>query len=317
MKYFNQLLFIALLLSSTCYSQITNNNELFLVKTARFIHSQQYAFNIQKLNFPEQKAAIENAELAFNKNFGTAIETINTKTKDLLGNKYELFIENLNNELNKSSISDINNRLQGSIESPVLETLLAYKYKNNPVDEFLNNFVNIYSVKSYTNSTKIDLSIKVPISWKELDGDSPNVLKKFRSEYGTGNVTITLSTKKSPKVVSFMNNDIISAKKEFQKISFRNHKIVPVQNDNLAKINQYDLLSSKPNSIQKRHITEQLSLSGNNVLEIKCIVNSTTGSDLDQQYQMINPLYKSIVKSIRIIKQPEKSSLFTSTKKKL
>ncbi|MCF6348876.1 MAG: hypothetical protein L3J20_11345 [Flavobacteriaceae bacterium] len=315
MKYFNQLLFIALLFSSICYSQITNNNELFLVKTARFIHSQQYAFNTLKLNFPGQKAAIENVELAFNKNFGTAIETINTKTKNLLGNKYESFIENLNNELNKSSITDIKNRLHEPIESPVLEILLAYKYENNPVDEFLNNFVNIYSVN--TNSTKIDLSIKVPVSWKELDGDSPNVLKKFRNEYGTGNVTITLSTKNLSKLVSFINNDNMSAKKEFQKTSFKNHKIVPVQNENIARINQYDRLNSKPNSIQKRHITEQLYLSENNILEIKCIVNSTTGSDLDLQYQRINPLYKSIVKSIRIIKQPEKSSLLTSVKKKL
>ena len=291
MKYFNQLLFIGFLFSSICYSQITNNNELLLVKTARFIHSQQYAFDVIKLNFPEQKTAIEDVELGFDKNFGAAIETINTKTKNLLGNKYESFIENLNNELNEYSINDIKSRLQGPIESPVLEILLAYKYQNNPVDEFVSNYVNTYSVKSYSNSTKVNLSLKVPLSWKELDGDSYTMLKKFRNEFGTGNVSITLSTKKSPKVTLI--------------------------NNNLARISQYDQTNSK-SGIHKRYIVEHLYLSEGKVLEIKCTINSTTDNDLDVEYLKFSPLYKSIVKSVHIIKESENdNSFYTATKRKL
>ncbi len=288
MKYLNQLLFIVFLFSSICYSQITNSNELYLVKTARFIHSQQHAFNVIKFKFPEQRATVENTETAFNKNFKTAIKVINTKTKKLLGDKYESFLTNLNNELNESSIDDLKNNLQEPIESPVIETLLAYKYQDNPVDEFLENHIDTYTIKSHENFDKVNLSIQIPKSWKDIGKGSPASLKKFRSELGTGNVTVTLSTKN-----------------------------IPIKNSAITQVSQHELTNYKSKAVQNKHIVEHLYLSESNVLQIKCVINNTTDSDLNFQYQKFNPLFKSIVKSIRLIKKIENSSLLTTTSKKL
>lgn len=292
MRNLTLIIYLLFFVSTISYSQITNKKELLLIKTARYIYIQQHTFNKIKLNFPEQKVTIENAELAFNNTFGVAITRINAESKNLLGKKYESFLTNINNELNENSMTDIKNSLRRpSIESPVLEILLTYKYQNNPIDEFWDNYVNIYSVKSYSNSRKIDLNLKIPLSWKELDGTSPTMLKKFRSEFGTGDVIITLSTKKSPKVAHINNNP--------------------------ARISQYDQIKPKSGSIQKRYIIEHLFLSENNVLEVKCTISASTNSELDLQYQKFNPLYKSIVKSIRINKPFENNSLHTSTKRKL
>lgn len=316
MRNLTLIIYLLFFVSTISYSQITNKKELLLIKTARYIYIQQHTFNKIKLNFPEQKAAIENAELAFNNTFGAAITRINADSKNLLGKKYDAFLTNINNELNENSMTDIKNSLRRpSIESPVLETLLTYKYQNNPINEFWDNYVNIYSVKSYSNSRKINLNLKVPLSWKELDGTSPTMLKKFRSEFGTGNVIITLRTKKLSKV-SFIK-DVASTENEQQKDELENSITIAIKNNSPARISQYDQTNPKPSSIQKRYIIEHLFLSENNVLEVKCTISASTNSELDLQYQKFNPLYKSIVKSIRIIKPFENNSLHTSTKRKL
>ena len=292
MKPIFQIIYLIILTSSVSHSQTAGENELLLSKTYRFIYGQEYILKTIKHNFPELKNKAENAELAFNKTFGTAVDNIYIETEKLYNKGYDSFLTTVKSELNELSkhkqkskqdaigfINHVHKRSQGHIKSPFLEILLAYKYKNNPIDEFLDNYVNTYSVTSFTNSKKIDLSLKVPVSWKELDGNSPTTLKKFRSEYGTGNITITLNTKK------LSNND--------------------------NQISQFDSTNAITSSIRNRNVVKHLLLSENNALQITLTIYGTSDSEIDLQFKKFNSLYESIIKSILLGKEHKKNNLLT------
>ena len=298
MKPIFQIIYLIILTSSVCHSQTTSENELLLSKTYRFIYGQEYILKTIKHNFPELKNKAENAELAFNKTFGTAVDYIYIETEELYNKEYDTFLATIKSELNELSkhkqkskqdalhfINHVHKRSQGHIKSPFLEILLAYKYKNNPIDEFLDNYVKTYSVTSFINSKKIDLSLKVPVSWKELDGNSSTTLKKIRSEYGTGNVTITLNTKKLSKI--------------------------DISNNNHDQISQFDQANSITGYIENRNIVKHLLLSENNALQITLTIYGTSDSEIDLQFEKFNSLYESIIKSILLGKEHKKNNLLT------
>jgi len=330
MKSFNLLYFIVILFSANCYSQITNENQLLLIKTARYIHTQQYTFNTIKTNFPAQKSEVEMAESVFNRNFGTAIATVETETKNLLGNKYQTFLTNLKQELDdnskqkriteKSASAFILGSVQKPIASPVLETLLKYQYLNNPVDEFLANHINIYTVRSYSNFEKFNFTIHIPQSWNELDGSDPSMLKKFRSEYNTGNQIITIAKKPFNITENQLNTGILFTEKEMREMAPEDSKIVSVANkkinNELTSIIQYEQTNPTIGSNQKRYIIKYLLVSQNNLVEITCTNYGSIDDNLALQFQKFHPLYESIVKSASPNKGSD-NSLFSSTKNKL
>ncbi len=251
LEYRTRTLFIILILSIiSCYSQRTSIEKFHLNESFTFLHEQQLIIDKIKLDFPEQSSEARISEIAFNKKFNIAIPKINSELKKLYGINYDTFLIHLKQRLNEnlkhkkmskknalSFMSTVKNSNHESIKSPILEILLSYQYQNNPVDEFLDNYVKIYSVISYSNSKKIDLNLKMPISWKELDGNSPTTLKKFRSKYGTGKEIITIISKNLPK------------DSNLQSIA---NKI----NNNLTGKIQYIQINPKVSSYQKRHIIQ-------------------------------------------------------------
>ena len=298
MKYFIQIIYLVILTTSICHSQVANENELLLSKTFRFIYGQEYILKTIKHSYPELKTEAENAELAFNSVFGTAVDNIYIETERLYHNNYDTFLTTIKSELSELSkhkqkskqdaigfFNHVNKRAQGYIKSPFLEVLLANKYKNNPIDEFLDNYINTYNIISFSNSKKIDLSLKIPISWKELDGNSPTTLKKFRSEYGTGNTIITLSTKMLPKVNFSSNNSV--------------------------QISQFDEMNPITGSVLNKNIVKYILLSENTKFQIKLTVYGSSYTEIDLQFEKFNPLFKSIIKSIQLEKENKENNLLT------
>ncbi|NJK96737.1 MAG: hypothetical protein HC905_19090 [Bacteroidales bacterium] len=95
----------------------------------------------------------------------------------------------------RSYIFEVNKRAVGKIETPVLETLLAFnpKYTKEPEKEFTERYVKDFFSKSTKTSQGLDLKIVVPQSWKGMPGDSKaGIIHKFVNRYGCGNVTLTL-----------------------------------------------------------------------------------------------------------------------------
>ena len=323
MKYKSKILFLAFFLSFSCFSQVKNENQLFLNKTFGFIYGQQHTLNIIKQNFPEQIIEASIAELEFDKSFSRALSNINIEIRKIHGSAFEDYLSKIkdisdkyfsSNKMSKKDavlfIEKVKSRAKGNIKSPFLETLLKYEHLDNPVDELLNNHANIYSVINYSNSRMMKLEIKIPQSWKELDGDSSLILKKFRSEYGLGKEIITVSKK---LISNRLITDNLFTEKELQKMIPKNSKIPLIDTENinnkLTGIIRYEQINPTIKSNQKRYIIQYSFKYNNTLLIIECAIYGVIEDDLNLKFQKFNPLFQSIVKSVKINNNSNKNKL--------
>ena len=318
MKNLKELFFIFILCSSLGNAQLATEKQTLLLRTFGFIQGQQNTLNIIKSNFPRQSINANLAELAFNKKYQTAINNIDLEVKKIYGSSFDNYLTDLKNvadEYFKSTklsendaiifVQGVQNKTKGIIRSPFLETILKYQYQENPVNEFLDGNLNTYSVKNYTTSNTIDLEVNIPKSWKELDGVFPSVLKKFRSNYGTGNEIITIiidkSNYKKPKQLNINNS---FSKKELLKVAPVGSKILSSYSEKidnkLAGIIEYEEVSPTIGSNQKRIVTQYVFIYQNNLLRINCATYGIVSEDLDKRVQKIKPLYLAILKSINL-----------------
>jgi len=317
LKNLKKLFLLLILFPSFSYSQITTEKQVLLLKTFDFVNGQQNTLNKIKLNFPQQSIEATIAELEFHKNYSKAISSITIKVQKIFGESFNDYVKKLENNsdeyFNSKEMSEENavlfiekvkSRAKGSIKSPFIETLLEYQYLDNPVDEFLANHYKLYSVKRYSNSGKTELNVKIPKSWKEIDGMFPFVLKKFRSENGTGNAIITIFVDKiSSKTNSNLNINNLFTENELLKMAPKGSKIVAAYSKKidgkLTGVIEYEDINAKIGSNQKRVVTQYILLYQKNLLRIDCATYGTTTDELlDITIERLEPLYLSILKSI-------------------
>lgn len=91
-----------------------------------------------------------------------------------------------------SFIKEVHDRAEGNIPSPVLETLLNANFEDLPHKEFTSGMTRTYTVKGHSKAKGTDWQVKVPLSWKALEGDRPNIIQKFVNDYGDGDCMIVL-----------------------------------------------------------------------------------------------------------------------------
>ncbi len=170
-----------------------------LTKTLGFIMGQRFSLNRIKAEYPTLSLQAKIAELEFNSSFGTSEKNIEKELKGLFKDKYSEFISIMRKQLDdtlKSQqitqdiavqfLEEVKLRAAGEIPSPILETLLIYQFKENPVNELLRGFKTIYRTEGHPKSKGLDLQIEYPRSWSKREGNRPNVIKYFSSNNGRG-----------------------------------------------------------------------------------------------------------------------------------
>ena len=190
------------LINSVCYSQIKTEEQSLVLRTFGFIQGQKSTLSNIKEKFPKQSIEAEIAELEFINNYGRSLSNINLEVRKILGKQFQNYVLRLDKETNTyfnskftseqaaiSFIEKVKNRAKGNIQDPYLSVL--NEYSNDSANQLSADY-NLYEVKSYFNSRVIELKVKVPQNWKEIDGLHGSVLKKFKSDYGTGNEIITI-----------------------------------------------------------------------------------------------------------------------------
>ena len=302
------------LVSSFSYSQITTEKQSLLLKTFDFIHGQHYTLSTINQKYPKLITESIIAETEFNKSFSIAISKIILEIQHIYGNDYSALLTKLEKASGKdiklkeiseiealTFIKKVQNRAKGKITSPELEILLNYEYLDDPKDEFLANYINTYSVVNYSNSQKLAFSINIPKSWVELDGNSPTILKKFRSEFGVGNEIITVNKRNlsNNKTISDLINE-----KVLEKNIPKNSTILSINkeniNGNLTSIIQYKQINQISSSNQKRHIIQYSFKYKNTLLIIEYAIYGTIKDNLDLKFKKFNQLFNLITKSIKI-----------------
>ncbi|WP_296146537.1 hypothetical protein [uncultured Flavobacterium sp.] len=65
-------------------------------------------------------------------------------------------------------------------------------FYNNPEEEFLKGYTKVFDVAGHEKSNGTDWSLKIPLSWKAVESEEPNIIQEFISEEGKGKESVTL-----------------------------------------------------------------------------------------------------------------------------
>jgi hypothetical protein len=89
-------------------------------------------------------------------------------------------------------IKTVHNRANGIIENqPIRDFLLAITYFENPGLEIADKKVQKFNTKNEVKAKGLDINVTLPLSWKEQEGTTPNSIRLWKSEGGTGKSLIT------------------------------------------------------------------------------------------------------------------------------
>ncbi|MBX9847601.1 MAG: hypothetical protein K2Z80_38070, partial [Xanthobacteraceae bacterium] len=157
--------------------------------------------------YPALSIEVTKAQLGFDLVFKPALTNLDKILEERLGQRWpetrlqsrqrlEAIIRQtpLTYEEANEFIRTVNLRSQGQIESPVLETLLAYTpaFQRNPSEEFLRSYTTAHRTGNHPKAKDIDFQIRYPKSWKAKEGQLPDVIQLFASANGRGQEAITL-----------------------------------------------------------------------------------------------------------------------------
>lgn len=297
------------LINSVCYSQITTEEQSLVLRTFGFIHGQKSTLSNIKEKFPKQSIEAEIAELEFNNNYGRSLSNINLEVRKLLGKQFQKYVLKLDKEtdtyFNSNIISEkaaisfiekVKNRAKGNIQDPYLSVL--NEYSNDSANQLSAGY-NLYEVKSYFNSRVIELKVKVPQNWKEIDGPQGSVLKKFKSNYGTGNEIITIGRiSTQSKLKPLTSKWLLEFLPEASKL-ISAYKSITIDNKDVGVL-EYEESNSKIGSNHKRIITQYFLPHQNDLILIHCATYGKINEDLSIKIKRLKPIYWSVLESINI-----------------
>jgi hypothetical protein len=188
---------------------IKNPQYLNVTQAYVYIESQESQLVAIKNKYPELDLQTKIASQEFNSNFGLAKKNMIAFLQKYYGINYtqvENFIskeitnivnqiEIVNKSVAEDYIADVRRKAKGSIDSPILETLLSFQYLDNPEKEFTAGFINTFKTKGHPKAKGTDWQVSIPRSWKPTEGVRPNIIQLFNSENGDGLEVITLMVK--------------------------------------------------------------------------------------------------------------------------
>lgn len=298
------------------YGQSDRQYEQF-TQTFGYLKGQNYKINYIKREFPSLKPSVIQQQLLFKSRFGNAAKTIDYIFKKALENKYDLYVRKLKQKLKEvinfdnytkkdavEFISILNNRANGQIESPILETLLFFQYKDEPEKEFINGYTYDFNTKGHEKSKNTQIKLKIPKSWKALEAERPNIVKTFRSRNGFGDTAFMLLIKRFDKKEYKSNNEFENffKKEEINDIIPDNGKFIsykPVTIEGLKSgILEYKLVKKRLDKTFKLRTISFITITENKFVQFNCGINITKEEIYINKFK---PLFRLIVNSLVIV----------------
>jgi hypothetical protein len=325
MKY--KFIFSILLLLITTINVFSKANENIIkpknkriIQAYGFILGQNYSLDKINTEYPQLKSQIVIARLEFNSTFGKAIDSLKSYLINLNGEvKFNEFEKKLKIEIIKlfgvqlitekiaiSYLEEVKSRAKGNIPTPVLETLLTFQFYDNPEQEYLLGFTNVFKTKGHPKSNNTNWSIRVPKSWKSEEAERPNIIQKFTSDYGSGfqNIMI-MAVEFNPNLKSNKINDFFSKEnmmkfipKEAKFISFSNIKI----ENNTGGMLEYEITTERLDLRLKLRVVDFMFVNRNKLYILKGNVGSENiDCELLPLMEKFLPLYRLVANSIVLI----------------
>jgi hypothetical protein len=288
--------------------------------TYGFLIAQQEGLMLIEKKFPALQNDVIMARLGFDIAFGKAEEEITRYLQEYMGpENFKLFRDStlslsktINNpeqitpDIAKEFLKVVESRINGSIPSPYLETLLAFNYKDSPANEYIFGFTNEFSTLGHPKAKNTDWKINVPISWKKEEGSRPNVIQKFSSDMGFGGELVLLMVKnlEMPQT-GFTKSDIEAM---YTEESFRQTLPEDAQFVSFSKITidnipggviEMDQVYKSPDFPRKLRLKQYSFIYKNKTYVIQCSVSSKNlEEDLSSKMSEFSFLFNMMVNSV-------------------
>ena len=306
--------------SGTNDAQEPIENELG--RAVGFICGQRFSLQRIKEKYPELSPRIQKAEADFKLAFGKSEDNMTNALRAILQDGYGDFEKALNEQLiavltsqpitldgARLFIEEVEARAAGRLQSPIIETILAYQYLNSPAEEFLAGFSREYRTGSHKNAKGIDALIKVPVSWKAREGEHPNVVQIFVSENGRGNesVVILANDIDLPRDYQMTKEDLdeIYSESGLKEMIPDDAKFISASrvtfDNQTAGIIVYDVTLKGTEPIATQRHRSLVLVRGTKMLFIQCTVTAVTGkSTLHERFQKFESLFELVGKSVHL-----------------
>ncbi len=170
-----------------------------------YLTGQESSLKVIERSYPELQQEVTLARLQFDASYTNVREKTKNKLieifKDngvkLMAMTDEKLGEQIPKSLTKNEavafIKTVQNRANGIIENqPTRDFLLAITYFENPGLEIAEKKTQKFNTKSEPKAKGLDLNVTLPLSWKEQDGTTPNTVRSWKSEGGSGASLISL-----------------------------------------------------------------------------------------------------------------------------
>jgi hypothetical protein len=206
------LILLAGLVSLPSWASLNHNHNSIkaLAKAYGFLLGQEKSLKRIEARYPALRLRVEMARLTFSSSFAGVRERLEDELRQAMG---EANFGNVRAEMEKqigqlldqqaltvdtaaAFLEKVKARAKGEeMEVDVLRYLLAVKYAKTPIAEFHAGFRQRFSTDGSGKAQGIRLTVQLPRSWLEQEGERPHIVKKWSNEGGTGLSTIVLAVR--------------------------------------------------------------------------------------------------------------------------
>ena len=176
-----------------------------LARVYGYLIGQEQSLKVIEASYPELQQDILLVRLKFqaaytdlkDKTASKIIELGGEQGKTLIANIEQQVLVNAPKSFPKNQaiefLKTVENRANGKIENqPTRDFMLAITYFENPEQEIAEKKTQKFNTKNEPKAKGLDLNITLPLSWTEQEGTSPNTVRSWKSEAGSGASLISL-----------------------------------------------------------------------------------------------------------------------------
>lgn len=88
-------------------------------------------------------------------------------------------------------VRELEARVSGDMDRMFLAPMLALRFASSPASE-MQNWTQNFSSAGLPKARGLNISLRLPFSWRGEDGDRPHIVRKWTSQDGTGDLFIAL-----------------------------------------------------------------------------------------------------------------------------
>jgi hypothetical protein len=167
--------------------------------------------------FPDLEPQIMLTEMQWNSAFKEAEGGVEDRLKEFYPNQwadtrakmiaqFEPILKEQNSKATREIaikfLEVVQQRAKGVLDSPNREMLLAShpKYLKSPELEFATGYTGTFASKGHSKAKGVELTVRYPLSWKQLEADRPNIVQKWTSDGGYGTDIFMVQIRKFPSL---------------------------------------------------------------------------------------------------------------------